>query len=64
MRKDIFQGNWKEIERKIKHQWSKLTEDDLIEIKKDNRAIYSKLEQHYGYTRGEIEEQLKRYTKH
>ncbi|WP_232220458.1 CsbD family protein [Legionella tunisiensis] len=35
-----------------------------MEIEGNNQEIYGKLRQHYGFTREEIEKQLRSFTKH
>ncbi|KTC97539.1 CsbD family protein [Legionella erythra] len=64
MNKEIFEGNWEEMKGKIKQQWGRLTDDDLLEIEGDNQEIYGKLTKHYGYTKDEIDKQLERFRKH
>lgn len=64
MNKDIFAGKWEEVKGQLKQKWGKLTDDDLLEIEGNNQEIYGKLRQHYGYTKEEIERQLRSFTKH
>ncbi|HHF7344900.1 MULTISPECIES: CsbD family protein [Legionella] len=64
MNKDIFEGKWEEVKGQLKQKWGKLTDDDLLEIEGNNQEIYGKLRQHYGYTKEEIERQLRMFTKH
>ena len=64
MNKEIFGGKWDEVKGKLKQQWGKLTDSDLTEIEGDNQMLYGKLKQHYGYTKEEIEQQLKRFKSH
>lgn len=37
---DLVKGNWKQVQGKVKQQWAKLTDDDLllIEGERDKRA--------------------------
>ncbi len=58
MNKEFFEGNWEIVKGKIKEQWGKLTDDELMEIKGDSLQLYGKLQKHYGYTKEEIDEQL------
>lgn len=64
MNKEIFEGKWTEMKGKIKQQWGKLTDDDLTQIEGNHEIIYGKLKQHYGYTKEQIEQQLKQFRKH
>jgi uncharacterized protein YjbJ (UPF0337 family) len=42
------QGNWKQVEGKVKEKWSKLTDNDLIAINGSREELEGKLQQHYG----------------
>lgn len=64
MNREIFSGKWEEIKGELKQKWAKLTDDDLLEIEGNNQEIYGKLKQHYGFTKEEIERQLRLFTKH
>lgn len=64
MNREIFEGKWEEMKGKIKRQWGKLTDDDLLEIEGDNQEIYGKLQKHYGYTKDEVDKQLNRFRTH
>lgn len=61
MNTDIFQGKWEEVKGKVKAAWGKLTDNDLQEIEGDQQKIYGKLQQYYGYTREQIDEQIRNF---
>ena len=58
MNKEIFHGKWNEIKGKLKQQWGKLTDDDLIQIEGKHDQIYGILEQHYGHDKEKTQEVL------
>lgn len=64
MNKDIFQGKWEETKGKIKQQWGKLTDDDIDQIEGAHQEIFGKLQKHYGYSKDEAENAVKRFQQH
>ncbi|QDQ25573.1 CsbD family protein [Chitinimonas arctica] len=56
---DIAEGNWKQFTGKIKEQWGKLTDDDLDRIAGKRDQLAGKIQESYGITKDEAEEQLK-----
>ncbi|MEO8333138.1 MAG: CsbD family protein [Gallionella sp.] len=48
---DRIEGNWKQFKGNVKQQWGKLTDDQLV-------VIAGKIQESYGVTQGEAEEQL------
>ena len=63
MNNDIFEGKWKQFRGDVKTWWGKLTDDDLdkVEGKFDNFA--GLLQEKYGYTREQAEEEWEKKTK-
>ena len=61
MNKDIFEGKWEEIKGNLKQVWGKLTDDDLIHIKGSQQEIFGKLQKHYGYSKEQAEEAVKKF---
>ncbi len=63
MNKDIIEGNWKEFKGKVKAHWGKLTDDrlDVIDGKRDQLA--GEIQQAYGVSKDEAEEQIKDFEK-
>lgn len=61
MNHSILQGNWKELKGKVKQQWGKLTDDDLLAIEGKTEEIYGKLQKHYGYSKEQAEEELTKF---
>jgi uncharacterized protein YjbJ (UPF0337 family) len=60
MNADIFEGKWKEMKGQIKEWWGKLTDDDLEQANGKAEQIVGLLQQKYGYTREQAEEEFNR----
>ena len=58
--KDIAKGNWNEMKGNMRKWWGKLTDDDWEETKGNKDAILGKLQQRYGYTRMQAEDEYTR----
>ncbi len=63
MNKDVFEGKWKEMRGQIKEWWGKLTDDDLEQVGGNAEQIVGLLQQKYGYTRQQAEEEFNRRIK-
>ena len=61
---NIVEGNWKQFKGKVKAQWGKLSDDhlDVIDGKRDQLA--GKIQESYGITKDEAEQQIKDFEKH
>jgi uncharacterized protein YjbJ (UPF0337 family) len=60
MNSDIFEGKWKEMKGQTKEWWGKLTDDDLEQAQGKAEQIVGLLQQKYGYTREQAEEEFNR----
>lgn len=58
---DIVEGNWKQFKGMVKAEWGKLTDDhlDVIDGKRD--ALAGRIQEIYGTTKEEAEQQIKRF---
>ena len=56
----IFKGKWKEMRGQIKEWWGKLTDDDLEEAGGKAEQLIGLLQQRYGYTREQAEQEFSR----
>ncbi|MRD71659.1 CsbD family protein [Rhodocyclus tenuis] len=56
---DIVAGNWKQFRGKVRARWGKLTDDHLDVIAGKRTELSGKLQESYGITREEAEEQIK-----
>jgi uncharacterized protein YjbJ (UPF0337 family) len=59
-----IEGNWSDFQGKLIQQWSKLTNDDLNQVKGRRDALLGKLQERYGMSRhvaeGQIEDWMRR----
>jgi len=58
MNKDIFEGKWKEMRGQVKEWWGKLTDDDLEQVGGKWDQLIAVLQQKYGYTREQAEQEF------
>jgi len=63
MNKDTATGDLKQLKGKIKHQWGRLTEDELEEVQGDVELLAGKLQERYGWAREEAERQVKDFSR-
>jgi uncharacterized protein YjbJ (UPF0337 family) len=61
MNSDILKGNWKQFRGEIKKQWGKLTNDDLDVIAGEYEKLVGQVQERYGYTREQAEEEIDEY---
>ena len=65
MNKDIFEGQWKQIQGETKAWWGKLTDDDLKRVAGKFDVFVGLLQEKYGYTRqravDEIDKRMTEY---
>ncbi|UTA48513.1 CsbD family protein [Simiduia sp. 21SJ11W-1] len=58
MSNDIFKGQWRQVEGKLKERFSKLTDNDLGEAEGKMDVLLGKLQEKYGWTKAEAQAQL------
>lgn len=58
MNSELFKSQWPQIRGVIRDKWSNLTEDDIRQINGQYDLFVSKIQQRYGLTREEAEDQL------
>jgi uncharacterized protein YjbJ (UPF0337 family) len=63
MNNDIFEGKWKQLRGQAKVLWGKLTDDDLEKVEGKFEKLIGLLQEKYGYTREQAEEEFKKRTK-
>jgi len=61
MNKDQVAGGWKELKGKVKEQWGKLTDDDLMAIEGNQDQLAGRLQQRYGIAKEEAEKQIREF---
>jgi uncharacterized protein YjbJ (UPF0337 family) len=63
MNHDVFEGKWKRMRGQAKVWWGKLTDDDLQKVDGKLDQLLGLLQQKYGYSRQQAEEEFKKRTK-
>jgi uncharacterized protein YjbJ (UPF0337 family) len=61
MNADIIKGQWKQVQGSVRKQWGKLTDDDLTQIRGDREKLIGKIQERYGRTRQEAEQEVDRF---
>jgi uncharacterized protein YjbJ (UPF0337 family) len=52
------QGNWKQLSGGVRHEWGKLTHNDVEQVKGDVETLAGKIEERYGVTKAEAKKQI------
>jgi len=63
MNSDIFTGKWKQMRGQAKIWWGKLTDDDLEKVNGNVDKLTGLLQEKYGYTKQQAEEEIEKRTK-
>lgn len=63
MNNDVFEGKWKQMRGQVKMWWGKLTDDDLDKAEGKSDKIIGLLQERYGYSRAQAEEEFNRRLK-
>lgn len=63
MNNNILEGKWKQIRGQAKAWWGKLTDDDLDKVGGEYQKLIGLLQEKYGYTQQQAEEEYKQRTK-
>ncbi len=58
MNKELFESQWPQIRGILRDKWSNLTEEDIRQINGRYDQFMTKIQQRYGLTREEVEDQL------
>lgn len=61
MNSDILEGQWKQLRGRIKETWGVLTDDELDQIEGKRDRLAGKLQERYGYTRIQADEEIDRF---
>ncbi len=62
MNDDVFEGKWKQIRGQAKVWWGKLTDDDLDKVNGKFDQFIGMLQEKYGYTREQAQEEYRKRT--
>jgi uncharacterized protein YjbJ (UPF0337 family) len=60
MNRDILAGKWKQMRGELKTWWGKLTDDDVDMIGGQKDKLIGLLQERYGYTREQAEQEIER----
>ena len=60
---DQVEGNWKQFKGKVKEQWGNLTDDHLDVIAGKRDQLSGQIQESYGITKEEAEEQISTWEK-
>jgi len=63
MNKDILKGQWKQLRGRVKQAWGVFTDDELDQIDGRRDELVGKLQEKYGYSRMEAEQEVDRFVK-
>ncbi len=58
---DVIKGTWTELKGEARTRWGKLTDDDLEEAAGEKDKLLGKLQQRYGWTKEQAEQEAERY---
>jgi uncharacterized protein YjbJ (UPF0337 family) len=56
-----IQGNWKQLQGGVRHEWGRLTHNDVEGVKGDVERLAGKIEERYGVTKAEARRQIERW---
>lgn len=59
MNKDIVKGDWKQLVGAIKHEWGRLTDDDLTRAEGDGEYLLGRLQAVYGLSKDKARRALR-----
>jgi uncharacterized protein YjbJ (UPF0337 family) len=63
MNNNVFEGKWKQMRGQAKVWWGKLTDDDLEKVGGKFDKLIGLLQEKYGYTQQQAEEEYRQRTK-
>lgn len=60
---DRIEGQWKQMQGKVKSKWGKLTDDDLKVIAGNKDQLVGRIQERYGIQKDEAEKQVQEWNK-
>jgi uncharacterized protein YjbJ (UPF0337 family) len=63
MEADVLKGKWKQMRGDVKVWWGDLTDDDLDKIDGNKDRLVGKLQEKYGWAKGDAESEVDRRMK-
>ncbi len=61
---DRVEGNWQQIQGKVKERWGKLTDNDLDRVAGRRDLLIGKLQEIYGLGMERVEAELRDWERH
>ena len=61
MNEDILKGEWSQLKGRVRQEWGRFTNDDVARIDGDREILLGRLQELYGRTREEAEEELEQF---
>jgi uncharacterized protein YjbJ (UPF0337 family) len=58
---DQIEGQWKQVQGKVKAKWGKLTDDDLTTISGHKDQLVGRIQERYGIQKDEAERQVQEW---
>lgn len=58
---NVVKGKWKQLRGSVRHQWGKLTDDEVAQIDGDREKLLGKVQEHYACTREQAEDEVDRF---
>ena len=58
---DVIKGQWNQMKGEARKQWGKLTDDEWDQIAGERDKLYGRLQEHYGWSREEAEQEAERF---
>ncbi|MDZ4789822.1 MAG: CsbD family protein [Hyphomicrobiales bacterium] len=55
---DRVEGNWKQMQGKVKSAWGDLTDDDMAKMAGKRDELVGKIQERYGIAKDEAERQV------
>jgi uncharacterized protein YjbJ (UPF0337 family) len=55
---DQIEGNWLHFKGKLRHNWAKLTDEDVTRINGRRDELAARLQERYGFARSEAEREI------
>jgi uncharacterized protein YjbJ (UPF0337 family) len=63
MNENILEGKWKQLRGEIRQRWGELTDDEVDQIAGKRDKLAGILQERYGYTQLEAEQQIDDFLK-
>jgi uncharacterized protein YjbJ (UPF0337 family) len=61
MNEDILKGQWTQLKGRVRQEWGRFSNDDVARINGDREILLGRLQELYGRTREEAEEELEQF---